>query len=119
LATPLGVNYNVGLSNNKKLNISYVQDYKNAILMLKKENIDAIIGPKNIIKYQLKLLDMSLDELGEPYVLTTNTAWIQFSDKSKLQKYKPDLIKAAKKLLNKNEVEKIILKYYPQRIPKN
>ena len=113
LATPLGVNYNKGLANNKKLNIHYVRDYKNAILMLKKGNIDAIIAPSKILEYQLGLMGMNINELGEPYILTTNTAWIQFSHKSTLQKYKPLLIETAQKLLEEDRVIQIIRKYYP------
>jgi len=113
LATPIGVNYNAGLSKDKTLKIAYVKDYKNAILMLKRDSIDALIGPEKILRYQLKQLGMNINELGTPYVLTTNTAWIQFSHKSKLQKDKSALIKAAKRLLEKKKITEIILKYYP------
>jgi len=114
LATPLGVNYNAKLGEDKSLQIHYVKDYRNAILMLKRNSIDALIGPRKILQFQLEQLGMNINELGEPYVLTTNTAWIQFSNKSKLQKHKPKLIKAAKKLLEKKKVNEIILKYYPK-----
>jgi len=114
LATPLGVNYNEKLGEDKSLQIHYVKDYRNAILMLKRNSIDALIGPRKILQFQLEQLGMNINELGEPYVLTTNTAWIQFSNKSKLQKHKPKLIKAAKKLLEKKKVNEIILKYYPK-----
>ncbi len=113
LATPLGVNYNAKLGEDKSLQIHYVKDYKNAILMLKRNSIDALIGPRKILQFQLKQLGMNINELGDPYVLTTNTAWIQFSNKSKLRKYKPALIKAAKKLLEKKKIKNIILHYYP------
>lgn len=33
---------------NKSLKIRYVNDYKNAILMLEKGHVDAIVAPKNI-----------------------------------------------------------------------
>jgi len=113
LATPIGVNYNARLSEDKNLQITYVKDYKNAILMLKRDSIDALIGPEKILRFQLKQLGMNIDELGKPYILTSNTAWIQFSDNSKLQKHKPALIKAAKKLLDKKKIREIILKFYP------
>ena len=113
LATPIGVNYNAGLGDDKTLQIHYVKDYKNAILMLQRKSIDALIGPRKILQFQLKQLGMNINDLGEPYILTTNTAWIQFSKKSKLQKYKPLLIKAGKKLLEKKKIQEIILKYYP------
>ena len=113
LATPIGVNYNAGLGDDKTLQIHYVKDYKNAILMLQRKSIDALIGPRKILQFQLKQLGMNINDLGKPYVLTTNTAWIQFSDKSKLQKFKPMLIKAGKKLLEKKKIQEILLKYYP------
>lgn len=113
LATPRGVNYNSKLDKNKKtLNIRYVKDYNNAILMLNLDRIDAIIAPKRILSYQLKQMGMKLSNLGDPYILTTNTAWIQFSNKSLKQKYKQTLITSAKTLLEKGEVEAIIQKYY-------
>ena len=114
LATPLGVNYNAGLSRDKQLKITYVKDYKHAILMLKRDNIDALIGPEKILNFQLKQLNMNLSDLGTPYVLTTNTAWIQFSHKSKLKRYKRQIINAAKTLLEKNKIQEVILQYYPE-----
>jgi len=114
LATPLGVNYNAGFAQNKKLQIAYVKDYANAIGMLTRGNVDAIIAPKKILIYQLKLMNMNIKQLGKPYVLTTNTAWIQFSNKSKHQQYKKILIDSAQELLNKGVIAEIIQKYYPQ-----
>ena len=55
---------------------------------------------------------MQLSDLGEPFVIATNTAWIQFSDKSLKKKYKKTLSKAGKNLTNKGTVLKIIDKYY-------
>jgi len=112
MATPLGVNYNAKLAKDKQLKITRVQDYKNAILMLENDNINAIIGPKSIIGYQLKLLGMNINDFGKPYTLITNTAWIQFSDKSKKQNYKDTLHKAAKRLLKSGKIDEIIQKYY-------
>ena len=112
LATPLGVNYNAKLTKEKQLNITRVRDYQNAIFMLEYDNIDAIIAPKEIIKYQLKLLNMSLAEFGEPYILTTNTAWIQFSNKSLKHEYKDVLRDSADKLLKSGKIDAIIQKYY-------
>ena len=112
MATPLGVNYNAKLNNKKQLKITRVKDYKNAILMLDSNHIDALIGPRKIVEYQLKLLDMDIKNLGEPYILTTNTAWIQFSDQSKKSQYKDILIKAAKKLLESGRVDEITSMYY-------
>jgi len=112
LATPLGVNYNAKLSIDNQLKITRVQDYKNAILMVDNGNIDAIIGPKEILAYQLKLLGMNINNFGKPYTLITNTAWIQFSDKSKKQKNKKALKDAAKKLLQNGKIDEVIQKYY-------
>jgi len=112
MATPLGVNYNAKLSKYNQLKITRVQDYKNAILMLDNDNIDAIIGPKEILAYQLKLLGMNINNFGKPYTLITNTAWIQFSDKSKKQKSKNALKNAAKKLLQNGKIEEVIQNYY-------
>lgn len=112
MATPLGVNYNAKLDKDKQLKITRVKDYKNAILMLKHNNIDAIIGPREIIAYQLKLLGMDINTFGKPYVLTTNTAWIQFSDKSEKKQYKTILKNSATKLLKSGKIDAIIQKYY-------
>ena len=112
MATPRGVRYIAFRSKNKQLNITPVQDYKNAILMLQYHNIDAIIGPKEIIIYQLKLLGLNINDFAQPYVLTKNTAWIQFSNKSKKMQYKDSLKKAGKKLLETNRIDEIINKYY-------
>ena len=81
----------------KQLNITQVQDYKNAILMLKYHNIDAIIGPKEIITYQLKLLGLNINDFAKPYILIKNTAWIQFSNKSKKMKIQRFFKKSGKK----------------------
>lgn len=113
LCTPLGVNYNSGLEiDREKMDIRYVNDYKNAILMLKAKRIDAIVAPKEILKYQLELEGMNIEELGKPFYLSTNTAWIQFSDKSKKQNYKKQLTKSGEILLDNGTISKIIEKYY-------
>lgn len=112
MATPLGVDYNAKLSIDKQLKITRVQDYRNAILMLDNDNIDAIIGPKEIIMYQLQLLNMNISDFGKPYTLTKNTAWIQFSDKSQKKEYKKILKIAATKLLKSGIIDEIIQKYY-------
>ena len=113
LATALGVNYNTILDKNKEsLNISYVKDYKNAIEMLNKNRIDAIIAPQKVLEFQLKQFNMKLSDLGEPFVIATNTAWIQFSDKSLKKQYKKALSKAGKSLTDKGMIVKIIDKYY-------
>ena len=113
LASPLGVNYNAKLSKDKQLEIIYVRDYTNAILMLENGNIDAIVGPKKILEYQLKLLGKNLNQYGTPYVLITNTAWIQFSNKSLQMKHKVDLKNSARKLIEEGKISEIIQKYYP------
>jgi len=112
-ATPLGVNYNTILDRNKNsLNISYVRDYKNAIRMLNHGYVDAVIAPKKILSFQLKQLGLELSDLGEPFVIITNTAWIQFSNKSSKKKYKKILVKATQNLLVTGVISEIIDKYY-------
>jgi polar amino acid transport system substrate-binding protein len=113
LATPRGVNYNSKLDINKKpLNIRYVMDYKNAILMLERNRIDAIIAPKKILSFQLKQLGKSLEDLGSAFTLIKNTAWLQYSDKSKHKEHKKALIKAGAILLENGKISNIIDKYY-------
>lgn len=114
LATPLGVKYDKKLSDDKEINIFYVKDYQNAIGMLMKGYADAIIAPKKILSHQLKKAGININELGIPYILTKNTAWIQFSHKSKLQHHKKTLINSAQKLLDKGVIDEIIRSHYPK-----
>ena len=113
LATARGVNYNTVIDRDKELlQIQYVKDYENAIGMLNKGHVDAIIAPKRILSFQLKKFGMNINDLGEPFVIITNTAWIQFSNKSSKKKYKKVLVKAAKNLLDKGVILEIMNKYY-------
>jgi len=114
LATPLGVKYDKKLSDDKAINIFYVKDYQNAIGMLMKGYADAIIAPKKILFHRLKQAGIKINELGTPYILTKNTAWIQFSHKSKLQHHKKTLFNSAQKLLEKGVIDEIIRKHYPK-----
>lgn len=61
-------------------------------------------------------MGFSLKDLGEPFKLTTNTAWIQFSDKLILHQHKETIVNAAKKVIKSGTIKKILLKYYPKEI---
>lgn len=113
LATARGVNYNTVIDRDKELlQIHYVKDYENAIRMLNKGHVDAIIAPKRILSFQLKKFGMKISDLGEPYLIITNTAWIQFSNKSSKKSYKKVLAKSAQNLLDKGVILEIMNKYY-------
>ena len=112
LATPLGVQYKPRLDDDKQLKITYVHDYDSAILMLQHKHVDAIISPEKILSYQLKKLGLKTDILGESYILTTNTAWLQFSKNSKNKQY-IDVLKSSVKLLKKeNMINKVLDSYF-------
>lgn len=97
LVTARGVKYNLK-DKDKPLNIHYVKNYKDAILMLNIGRVDAIIAPQKILSHRLAELGMNIKDLGEPFLITRNTAWIQFSNKSNKQEYKNTLLKSRKRV---------------------
>jgi len=112
LVTPRGVRYSTRLESDKNIKITYVKNYKTSIQMLMLDRVDLIIAPEKILFHQLRLLGISRRDLGEKLVLTTNTAWIQFSNKSKKKKYIKRLKESAQFLKDKGVVKSIINKYY-------
>mgnify|MGYP000414979264 FL=1 len=112
LATTLGVQYSSQLDDDKQLQISYVRDYDGAIMRLQRKSVDAIISPEKILYYQLKKMGLKADNLGEPYVLTTNTAWLQFSKHSKNKQYIDSLKSSIQLLKEENKIDQVLDSYF-------
>ncbi len=112
LATPRGVRYSPRFTNDEKMKVNYVLDYNYAIEMLINKRVGAVIAPEKILMFQMQKLGHKKSVLDKPFILTTNTAWVQFSKKSKKKHLIDKLIKASKTLKDNKEVIKIIDKHY-------
>jgi len=112
IATPRGVHYSSRFSKDDKMKINYVLDYNYALKMLVSKRVGVVIAPEKIFMFQLKKLGYNDSILDRPYILTTNTAWLQFSKKSKKKALINKLIKAAKILKENKEIIQIIDKNY-------
>jgi ABC-type amino acid transport substrate-binding protein len=112
LATPLGVQYKPQFDDDTQLKITNVNDYDSAISMLQRNYVDAVISPEKILHYQLKKMGIKKEILGEPYVLTTNTAWLQFSKKSRNKPAIATLKSSIEALKKDNTIDQILDSYF-------
>jgi ABC-type amino acid transport substrate-binding protein len=112
LATPRGVKYNLKVLNDQNAKIFRVLDYNHALDMLNTNRVDAVIGPEKILNYQIKILGLNREDFGKSLLITKNTAWIQFSKKSKHLKHIEQIKKSAQNLKKENKIDSIIQSYY-------
>jgi ABC-type amino acid transport substrate-binding protein len=87
------------------------KDYHHSVRMVIHKRLEAMIGPKIGLLFTAKQMGSSADSFGEPLVLNTKDAWLQFSRK-KADKKKMDRLKAAsEQLLKDNTISGLIDKY--------
>lgn len=77
-----GAKFSDELDNNPKIHKQMVVDFHQGLLMLKKERVDAIIGPMKPIISAAKLLELNEDFFGKPLILSERTPWLQLSKQS-------------------------------------
>jgi len=97
----------------KSLMVIELNNYEQAVLMLKYGRIDAIAGSALVLSYQLKNHEI-FDEvdIGNKWVLGEKEQWLQFSKKSKKLDKVGALKQAVEKLQLNGTFDHIMNKYY-------
>ena len=103
IAVPRMIFYDPRFDNDSKLHKIKASDHRASIRFLLSGRADAVAGSETGIRYQMALLGLDNELLGEPYTLSSNEIWLRFSRKSNKQHLKPALLKAAQALQQKGE----------------
>ncbi len=113
IALPLGNYYKKQFDEDTSLKKTFVPGFKNSVSLLLNQRTDLVAAPYVSILYHLGEKGYSKDILGEPYVLSYVSAWLQASRQSK--NLSPEILETLKnaiKNLNKEGViEDIMIKY--------
>lgn len=78
-----GAKFSDVIDNNPKIHKQTVVDFNQGLLMLKKNRVDAIIGPMEPIISGAKQLGLSKSFFGKPLTVSERTPWLQLSKQSK------------------------------------
>lgn len=113
LVTPRGVKYNADVLKDERVKMYRVLDYNHGVHMLKENRADILIGPRKILNFQIRKLEIKNETFEKPFLLIKNTAWLQFSKvSSNDKKLSLKLKKACEKIKKNGRVESIIESYY-------
>ena len=80
-----GAMYSQKLVDGAQFDCVEVHSYQQAVDLLRRGRLDAVVGTPMALRYALHEMDLDSDALGEPYTLDTKTAWLYASDKSQHQ----------------------------------
>lgn len=88
-------------------------NYQQSLRMLVHKRLDAVIGPEIGLMFTAKMSEYPGESFGEPFVINTKEAWLQFSIKTAEEnKDKIEALKAAaEKLLQNGTVSAVMNEY--------
>lgn len=88
-------------------------NYQQSLRMLVHKRIDAVIGPEIGLMFTAKMSDYPKETFGDPLVLNTKEAWLQFSRKTaeENQDKIAALKAAAEKLLQNGSIRAVMNRY--------
>lgn len=98
----------------------YVNNYEQGLTMLLAGRVDAIIGTKTGILYQMDAMGRSRSQLGPPLILNTEDAWLFFSKRNYDEQIAVKLREAISSLRARGALQKILFKYFanPDPLPR-
>jgi len=106
--------YDRGFEKNTRIQKYEFNSYEQGLKMLFSKRFDAMAGTKVSVYYTLAKLGYSERVLGTPLVLNSKTISIQYSKKSLNPQAKNPIVKAAKRLIDSGQLDKIIASYNPK-----
>ena len=77
-----GAQFSNDIDNDTSIVKQRVTDFKQGLLMLRANRVDAIIGPMQPILFAANRLDFPMNFFGTPLVVSERTPWLQVSNKS-------------------------------------
>ncbi len=106
-----GANFSDEIDKNIKINKYRVNDFSQAISMLEKGRVDAIIGPLEPIYSAAKRLNLSKSFFGQPLIVSERIPWLQLSKKSIHKGSITKLKKEISALIEQGELARLKSKY--------
>ena len=106
-----GANFSNKIDQSTNIHKYRVGDFSQAISMLEKGRVDAIIGPLEPIYSAAKKLNISKSFFGHPIIVSQRTPWLQISKKSIHKVSIAKLKKEMSILMRQGELASLKLKY--------
>ena len=106
-----GAKFSDEVDNNPNIHKQTVVDFNQGLLMLKKSQVDAIIGPMRPIISSAKKLGLSQSFFGKPLVVSERTPWLQLSKQSKSHISTEKLKTIFSKMIDQGTLESIQQNY--------
>ena len=107
------------IDTDERLNKTMTRDYRTAANLLKQDRVDAILGIDWTLRYNLRAVGLSAEEIGPPLVLKSSELWLFCSRQAKLKpRDKATLRSVFQSLQKSGKIDDIVLRYQG-RAPSN
>lgn len=105
-----GARFSRAIDDEARIDKYFTLDIAQAVAMLAKNRVDAVIGPLSPILYAADELQI-IDKLGKPFAVSERTPWLQISKKSPLYNSKDTLRDITRQLMEAGQLTKLKNKY--------
>lgn len=112
VASVRGAEYDSAFSADESIIKHRVNNYEHGLSMLLAARLDAIVGMKIGLYYQLDAMGGSRRQLGEPLALNKKSAWLFFARRSHDRKIATKLTNAVAVLNARDAIERIQVRYF-------
>lgn len=106
-----GARYDESFDSDPAIKMIETVDYKDSLRMLVHQIADAAVMPETGFLFTVKQTGYSKADFGEPLVLNTKEAWLQFSETAADDKKISALKTAAEKVLKDETIQSLLRKY--------
>ncbi|WP_179188741.1 substrate-binding periplasmic protein [Kiloniella majae] len=113
ISVPSGTMYYEKFDNDHRLKKTFVRGFSAAVSQLLADRVNLIAGPEISISYHLRQQGKSIDILGEAFLLSYSSAWVQVSHKTKnaTPTIVERLVKSVERLHKEGVIEAILRRY--------
>lgn len=112
VASVRGAEYDAALSADPEIAKYSVNNYEHGLSMLLAGRVDAIVGMKTGIYYQIAAMGSAREELGTPLVLNTKNALLYYSRRNYDEEVLAKVRQALAALISRKAIQRIELKYF-------
>ncbi|ALU44501.1 substrate-binding periplasmic protein [Pseudoalteromonas rubra] len=110
-----GANFSNAIDQDPRIEKYFTLDIAQAVALLSKGRVDAVIGPLSPILYAADKLGI-VDQLGKPFVVSERTPWLQISKKSPLASRARELKSITVTLLQEGWLTKFKQNYHSPKV---
>jgi len=100
------------IDTDERLNKTLTRDYRTAANLLKQDRVDAILGIDWTLRFNLRAVGLSAEEIGPPLVLKSSELWLFCSRQAKLRPQDKATLRSVFQSLRKSgKIDDIVLRY--------